>query len=386
MPALIEQERTNILNLTPLDTALKRLERRRHDRRIMNISDPGLLNLGYRPATESEGSGFFIEANPSGMSGALADWFRTNKRMDLSENAVKSILMHGGIAMPDKMLPKRLPLMATEALRIKMESMRGLNLISRSSKNGIGERVVEAFVPGKINTLPDHQLMTEILERLKAKYGDRIMGLRNVAESDDAVQRYWVIFGKPVTDEKPGNPQLKTYPMLDVNTSDIGMGSVEVSLGLMRIICVNGAIRTDWKAGNARWNRIGEPNSFFEQLKGVIDVAGNFASNMSDRLMSASKSALGAHPIELVDALGDKGIFNKRQREVADMIVRRDDPQNEYEFFQAATESAQVLKGSARRRAESLALRIVSHDGGFTKVAQNGVDAKAMRNDLAGLA
>jgi len=379
-------EGTNFLNLTPLDKAMKRLANRRADRVVAAVEDPGALHLSYRSAADTKGGAFVIRPdNAKQVGGEIGKHLAKHGEMELTENAVRSILRHGKISLPEKMLPSELPRLGTKALRMQMEAMQGLHILTKTD-NGVGQRKVEAFMPGKLSTMSDHVLMDGVLERLSARYKDQIRGVRFQSEHESAQQRYWVVFGNPVMDEKPSDVQLKTYPMLDVTSSDIGLGPVTLSLGLMRIVCINGAIYTDWEAGRASWNRIGEPGAFYDQMQKVIDNAGQFGSDMNAALMGATKRSLGMHGMEVVQAFNKAGIYNKKQAEIAEKLVQRDDPMTDYDMFQVSTESAQGLPMDQRKRAETLALRVIVREGGFEKVVREGMSIKVFKPETEAVA
>lgn len=376
----------NPLNLTPVGKALEILGRRRATRRVIGVDDPINLNLHWDKEAKAGKGGFVIEPSKAQVKaieqdGPVKDYLRKNGKMELTDIAVESMLQHAGLTMPKAILPTMLPAAFTASIRSKMDSMKGLNFITDGNSNNT-VRTVEAFVPGTMSPISDQELVDNILGRIADKYGDEIQGVRINSFRGESAKRYSIVFGKDAIIKEGSDPLKTTWPAIDVFADDLGLGPTTLSLGLFRVICTNMALSGFWSAGQAKWNRIGNPEHFMGRINKVIDVAGKFAMHTAKALREAHGEDI-ANAEEIVGRLRSHGVLTTSHAESALEYVERDDPQTGFDLFQVLTDSAKNLTYGAMKDAQSNAVAILM-GGGFNHVALHGLDIKAAEKEMEG--
>lgn len=374
----------NPLNLTPVGKALEILGRRRATRRVIGVDDPINLNLHWDKEAKAGKGGFVIEPSKAQVKaieqdGPVKDYLRKHGKMELTDIAVESMLHHADLSMPKSILPTMLPAAFTASIRTKMDAMKGLNFITDgNAKNTV--RTVEAFVPGKMNPISDQELVDNILARIADKYGDEIQGVRINSFKGESAKRYSIVFGKDAIIKEGSDPLRTTWPAIDVIADDLGLGPTTLSLGLFRVICTNMALSGFWSAGQAKWNRLGNPEGFMGRINKVIDVAGKFAMHTAKALREAHGESI-ANAEEVIGRLRSHGIISTPHAESAAEYCERDDPQTGFDLFQVLTDSAKNLSMNAMKDAQSNAVAILM-GGGFNHVATHGLDMKAAEKQM----
>ena len=388
----------NPLKLTPVGKALEILGRRRATRRIIGVDDPINLNIHWDREAKNGKGGFVIEPPKAAVKkievdGPVKDYLLNHGKMELADSAVDSMLHHADLSMPRAILPSMLPAAFTASIRTKMGSMKGLNFITDGTEDNSTRRV-EAFVPGRMNSISDQELVDNVLGRIVDKYGDAIQGVRINSFAGETTKRYSIVFGALGKDDE-GNkivrplfndskvamdPMKTTWPAIDVFADDLGLGQTTLSLGLFRVICVNMALSTFWQAGRASWNRLGEPEGFMNRANKIIDVAGRFAMHTAKALQAAQSEQI-PNAEEIVQRLQQHEVISTAHAESAEDYIARDDPQSGFDLFQVLTDSAKNLSTNAMKDAQSTAVAILM-GGGFKHVALHGLDMKVAEKEM----
>lgn len=375
----------NPLNLTPVGKALEILGRRRATRRVIEVDDPINLNLHWDREAKAGKGGFVIEPSKAQIKaieqeGPVKSYLREHGKMELTDIAVQSMLQHAGLSMPEAIWPTMLPAAFTASIRSKMDKMKGLNFITDGNESN-SIRQVEAFVPGKMDRISDQELVDNILGRIADKYKTDIQGVRINSFRGESARRYSIVFGKAAYLTEPGNDPMKTtWPAIDVFADDLGLGPTTLSLGLYRVICTNMALSGFWSAGQAKWNRLGNPEGFMGRINKVIDVAGKFAMHTAKALRESYKDKID-NASETISKLLSHGILSTAHAESVQEYVERDDPRCGFDLFQALTDSAKNLTHNGMKEAQSNAVAILM-GGGFNHVATYGLDMKAAEKQM----
>ncbi len=392
-----EKNVLNPLNLTPLNVALEKLEDRQKTISHVEIEDPRALQFRWEKNTPSGQEGFMLGVDTAKLprNSFLRGWFDKHGEMEISQTGVKAMLGLGSISIPREVIPKRLPGVFIDAMNAKMEDFGGLRLISGAGRNGRGKRVVESFCKGNMSEVSDLSIMNDmVLNTMRQMYGDEcIQGVRFHTDMKSSTRRYQIVFGKPLIKESDwaNDPQLSTWPMVDVTANDLGLAPVELGFGLLRLRCINGSTYSYWDAGRASWNRNGDGTDWANEVKNVVRLVGGFARDAAVRLAASAEEKVGS-PEEVIHRLKAMKILPTKQADQALQFVERDNPTTEFEMFQILTESAHELDMIPRRRAEMKAMAIL-RAGGSAYVSMNGLDmddaeteAKNAMNDIAATA
>ena len=228
--------------------------------------------------------------------------------------------------------------------------------------NGTTRRI-ESFVSGNWQLrVGESDIVRGVAERLNAQYGDSILGVQHIHEGHrNSVYRF--VFGDTIMGD---DNNIKMYPMVSLLHSPYGFSNTELSLGIYRVICENGALRRDFSAGVARWNQRSNPESFFGKIRDAVDNAGDFAKTCKDHFYRMVDEKIGHHPLIVLRNLREAKAISQPHLETAIQFLAERDVSTEYDMLNLLTDSAKTVRPlQARQDAESNALRIAMTVGGF---------------------
>lgn len=232
--------------------------------------------------------------------------------------------------------------------------------------NGVKRRV-ESFVSGNwFLRVGESDIVRGVAERLNAQYGDSIIGVQHIHEGHrNSVYRF--VFGETIMGEEN---HVKMYPMVSLIHSPYGFSSTELSLGIYRVICENGALRRDFAAGVARWNQRSNPDSFFSKIRDAVDNAGDFAKSCKDHFHRMLDSKVSEHPLVVLKCLRQAKAITQPHLETSIQFLAEREVKTEYDMLNLLTDSAKTIHPlQHRQEAESNALRIGMSGGGFSGYA-----------------
>ena len=238
------------------------------------------------------------------------------------------------------------------------------------SSNGSTRRI-ESFCPSSWNTdVNETHLIRGVSERLNAQYEDSLIGVQHLGHKNARTDAFRFIFGQPVLGD---SAHVKMYPMLSLIHSPYGFANTELCLGLYRVICKNGMLRQDFKAGRAMWNQTTNPDRFFQNIRETVDVAGDFASYCSQALVDMPTQELSHHPVAVLNGLKDSRLINSDHHDLSMSMITERDVATEYDMLNLLTDSAKGIRSLARRQyAEGQAMRVGMQGGGYSGVIDNG--------------
>ena len=238
------------------------------------------------------------------------------------------------------------------------------------SSNGSTRRI-ESFSPSNwVTDVNETHLIRGVAERLNAQYEDSLIGVQHLGHKTARTDAFRFIFGNPVIGD---SAHVKMYPMLSLIHSPYGFANTELTLGLYRVICKNGMLRQDFKAGRAMWNQTSNPDRFFQDIRETVDVAGDFANYCSQSLASMPTQNLGHHPIAVLNGLKNSRLINGDHHDLSMSMITERDVSTEYDMLNLLTDSAKGIRSLARRQyAEGQAMRVGMQGGGYSGVINNG--------------
>lgn len=237
--------------------------------------------------------------------------------------------------------------------------------------NGV-TRKIESFVSGNWQLrVGESDIVRGVAERLNAQYGESIMGVQHIHEGHrNSVYRF--VFGNTIMGD---DTHVKMYPMVSLIHSPYGFSKTELSLGIYRVICENGALRRDFSAGVARWNQRSNPESFFDKIRDAVDNAGDFAKSCKDHFYKMVDEKIKHHPLIVLRSLREAKAVSQPHLETAIQFLAEREVSTEYDMLNLLTDSAKTIRPlQARQEAESNALRIAMTSAGFSGYANARVD------------
>lgn len=261
-------------------------------------------------------------------------------------------------------------------------SGKGVVIRTGTSSNGISRRV-ESFVPTSFNRTSDASIFGALLTRLNNDFANKIRGVQFLDDNNRGMTDYRVIFGDTMLKEDPRNPTKSVVPMLSFISSEHNLVDSKIALGLYRIYCRNGMMRTDWEGGIAKWNRRNSPNKFISKVGDIIGNVGHFASAISDTLGTRLNQPLAAPAIEILYAIKSMGLIGNKHFEAAERVLEYSEKATEYDFLNLLTDSAKHLNPlTARQNAESNAMRLAMQPNGFSGIMVDGFSKDAAKANL----
>lgn len=256
----------------------------------------------------------------------------------------------------------------------------GVVLRTGTSQDGIN-RMVESFVPSDFDRTSDAQILGAMLQRIRSDYPNAVRGVQILSDGERGVLDYRVLFGSTLMREDSRDPTKAVLPMLSFTSSEIGLCDSQVALGLYRIYCRNGMMRKDWEGGIAKWNRRNRPNNFVAKIGEVIGNVGHFAAGVSETLTPRMNEPLAVHALELLGSLSARGLIGRKHFEAAERSVGHSPAATEYDFLNLLTDSAKQLNPlTARKEAESTALRLAMQPRGFRGIYEDGFNKDFAKN------
>ena len=228
--------------------------------------------------------------------------------------------------------------------------------------NGIARRV-ESFVSGNWELgIGESTIVRGIAERLNAQYGDSILGVQVVSERKrNSLYRF--VFGNTIMGD---DSHTKMYPMVNLLHSPYGFSNTELSLGIYRVICENGALRRNFSAGTVKWNQRSNPDTFFSRINSSVDMAGDFATECKKYFERMVEERLTNHPLVTLNCLRQARAITTQHLETATMFLPEREVKTEYDMLNILTDSAKNIHPINRRQeAESNAFHVALSSGGF---------------------
>lgn len=228
--------------------------------------------------------------------------------------------------------------------------------------NGITRRI-ESFVSGNWELgVGESTIVRGITERLNAQYGDSIIGVQVVTERKrNSLYRF--VFGNTIMGEER---HTKMYPMINLLHSPYGFSNTELSLGIYRVICDNGALSRNFQAGTAKWNQRSNPDTFFSKINSSVDMAGDFAADCKKYFERMVEERLTNHPLITLNCLRQARAITTQHLETATMFLPEREVKTEYDMLNLLTDSAKGIHPINRRQeAESNAFHVAMSKGGF---------------------
>lgn len=255
----------------------------------------------------------------------------------------------------------------------------GIVIRTGTSQDGINRRV-ESFVRSDFDRTSDAQILGAMLHGLKEKFSDQVRGVQILNDGQRGILNYRVLFGQALLKEDPRDPTKAVLPMLSFTSSELGMVDSKVALGLYRIYCRNGMMRTDWEGGIAKWSRKNRPNGFVSKIGEIIGNVGHFAAGVANAIGPRMNEPLGLPAIEILANLHQRSLIGHKHHEAAARAVEYSPASTEYDFLNILTDSAkQITPLTARQEAESTALRLAMQPNGFKGVYLEGFSKDAAR-------
>ena len=260
---------------------------------------------------------------------------------------------------------------------------RGVIARTDTRSNGTSRRI-ESFSPSTWNTqVQETDMIRGVAERLNAQYEDSLIGVQHLSHKNARTDAFRFIFGQPVIGE---GANVKMYPMLSLIHSPYGFANTELTLGLYRVICKNGMLRQDFKAGRAMWNQTSNPDRFFQDIRETVDVAGDFASYCSQALVDMPNKELSHHPMEILGGLNNSRLINRDHFDLSCSMLPEREVKTEYDMLNLLTDSVKGIRSLARRQyGEGVAMRIGMQRSGFSGVLDGGFDKSYATNQFAGI-
>jgi len=253
----------------------------------------------------------------------------------------------------------------------------GVMIRTGTSQDGLNRRV-ESFVPSNFNRTSDSQIFGALLHRLNNDFPDRVRGVQFLEDNGRGTANYRVCFGDTMLHEDPRNPLKSVVPMLSFMSSEHNLVDSKIALGLYRIYCRNGMMRTDWEGGIAKWNRRNAPDNFIKKMGEIIGNVGHFASSISNTLGTRLNQPLTSPAIEILHALKSSCLIGRKHFEAAESVLEYSANSTEYDFLNILTDSAKHLNPlTARQEAESAALRLAMQPNGFSGILTDGYSKDA---------
>ena len=344
--------RMPLASMVKVDELISKLEKRDRDREDFMILDPKDVDLRYEIGDKEAGEKdkFLMTFN--------------DRDIELSDSAISSacrMLKTTPQYFRENFLDWQRKFCSDFSSAMR-HNERGCYARTDCLRDGISRRV-ESFVGGNWQlNVGESTIVRGVAERLNAQYGDSILGVQVVTEGGrNSVYRF--VFGNTIM----GNDNhVKMYPMISLIHSPYGFSTTELSLGIYRVICENGALRRDFSAGTAKWNQRSNPDTFFSKMNGAIDAAGDFSNECKRHFERMVEKRINHHPLIVLKSLFNGKAITNAHLESATMFLTERDIRTEYDMLNVLTDSAKTLHPLQKRQeAESNALRIAMHGDGF---------------------
>ncbi len=361
--------------MNPKD-ALKKLAQREEDIVDFSAGNSKDMGLDYIPAdkdSEKRGGVYILKHSDFGPQG-----------MELDKTALKSAckMMKTDISYFNQ-FPDSQNKFVKDFRSFIDHKGHGVMIRTGTSRDGINRRV-ESFVPTTFNRVSDNQIFGAMLTRLQNDYGDNIRGVQFLDDQSRGTSNYRVVFGNTMMHEDPRDPTKAVIPMLSFISSEHNLVDSRVALGLYRIYCRNGMMRTDWEGGIAKWNRRNSPNQFVKKIGDIIGNVGHFSTAVANTLGTRMNMPLAMPALEILYGLHSRGLIGRKHFEAAELIVPCSPCSTEYDFLNILTDSAKNLNPlTARQEAESKAMRLAMQPNGFSGIMIDGFQKDSSHVGLA---
>lgn len=367
------------------DHFLEMLSRQASEREDIMIGDVTDLDLKW--VADDHSAGFVIQPKSSCVSKnpRLKDFFKTEKQMKLSDTGVRSLAHQVNRSW------KQMENFDNPSGRLLSEfhdwyrKERGQGLIVRTTNHGLGEkdRVVDAFVPGDMNTISNFDLMRSVVEATIQKHGDCIRGIQCLNGDSPENLSYRMVFGDPIFKESGNDTRKILFLMLNFMGSEHGLNQTELDLGFWRMVCANGAMRKDLRLVRASWNRFKSESKFLSKVNNLIDMSGIYGESISRLVKEWEETELEESPVEVLVALNEQKLLDKRHYETAMLSVDQVDVDTNWDMLNLLTDAAKT-HGDQRRRlgAESRSLALAMQPRSFNGVISEGFSKTLASGDF----
>lgn len=362
----IEPNSVGVLDrMYSLDDAMNKVQKREEDLRYWQAGTSKDLGLEWIPAdsdAEKRGGVFIVHHSDLGKD-----------PVELDKTAIKSACMMMNTKWSFyRQFPDPEQKFVKDFSTFMDHKGNGVVFCTGSARDGLNRRV-ESIVPSNFDRTSDAQILGAILYRLNQDFAKQVRGVQILQDGENGTFNYRILFGRSMMNEDPSDPTKSVLPMLSFVSSEIGLAESKIALGLYRIYCRNGMMRTDWEGGIAKWKRRNGPNEFIRKAGDVIGNVGHFATGIASTLGPRMNMPLVAPAVEMLMNFAQRSLIGFKHAEAARMASEYSPAHTEYDFLNILTDSAKHLSPiSSRQLAESNALRLAMQPNGFSGVYSEG--------------
>lgn len=241
--------------------------------------------------------------------------------------------------------------------------------------NGRYQEVLDAILPGKYKINDVNQQLSYLASIIRENLGF-VNGVHISEEGFGESISYRLIIGENIV--KSQDDHKGQFLSLNLKMSEIGLFNDEVTLGLYRMICKNGAWGWDTSLV-AKWNHTTNMDKYLETISGTVYKSQHIAKIWSEVFNLMSKTRLDRHASDYLFEMNNNGLISVQHYDYCNDQIKIGHPQEtQYDLFNILTRAAQELPTIAlRQSAERKALKIFTGGRGINGALEDARKERA---------
>lgn len=198
----------------------------------------------------------------------------------------------------------------------------------------------------------DNDKFLEAVHAVEPQLKNCTIGLQNISDTSCMFQ---ILFGSPKVQQD------ETYPMIRLHNSEVGLGDLQIEMGLFRLVCTNGLVRKQSDYGYFKWKHTNKLiNKIDALVPAVIDRGAQKWVQAQDRFEKARDIKLSR---PLVTTVGELLERNEISGKFAKTLIKSSEAtslNNLFDVVNLITNEAQKMTSwSGRTTYEDLASRML---------------------------
>jgi hypothetical protein len=257
--------------------------------------------------------------------------------------------------------PEAFPQMLYQVLDNPAAKKHGIKIRTGLAPNGITEQIA-AILPPDYVVKDSHEQLADFASMLESHVG-AVRGVSKLEQGYGDINSYRLVVGENVM---PALDDLKGQFMMFVYSgSETGMCEDMTTLGLYRLICTNGAMRTDHEQLVAHWNHRANHDKFMSKSAETVRHVGYFSDVWGKMFQKAAATPLPAPARDMLHAVRETNLITRSHFDAAERQSGTGPVETQFDFFNLLTQSAQMLPSIQQREdAESRSMKLFTERGG----------------------